>query len=649
MERGWHWLGPSAMVLGLAGISAVALGASEQDFLGEVPIVLSVSRLAQPVSEAPSATTIIDREMIRASGFRELSDVFRLVPGFYVGNYNGGEPVVSHGLPNRYFGRTQVLVDGRSVYTPLSGQVPWTSLPLALDDIERIEVVRGPNAASFGANSFLGVINIITRHAAEDAGTLLSLSNGGNGVGDVSARYGGKAEDLDYRLTAGYHNDDGFANRPDDKRISTLSGRADRRLNATDSLQLQGGVTLGVQEQGYVPNPVDTPRNQNVSNYFMQLRWQRVLAPDDEMSLQLYHTAISTRETTVTAPFTSGGFNVLSTNIVHNTRAERWDVEAQRTQSIAENLRVVWGGSARLDQIYSPLYLGSDKTERSRLLRGFGNVEWHATPDLVFNAGAMWEHNSITGSDISPRVAVNYHLTRQQTLRLGYSQALRTPTMLEERGNYNIVLPVVGLGLVTIPEYHTPSGLAPERITSRELAYLFEAPEYRLAFDVRAYHDSLDDLIDTTKLLNVPTASDYYVFGNKHQATLKGVETQARWRGETARVWFSHAYSHIQAENDGLRQSTPHHMYSVLASQDIPWGVQISAGYYRVTDMEPIGDGTPLKRYQRYDFRLAKRFKVAGQPAELSLVIQNAFNPYSDFRRDNQFDTRSWVTFRLGQ
>ncbi|OFZ71168.1 MAG: hypothetical protein A2Z01_10125, partial [Betaproteobacteria bacterium RBG_16_58_11] len=619
-----------------------------QDFLGEVPIVLSVSRLAQPVSEAPSATTIIDREMIRASGFRELADVLRLAPGFYVGNYNGGEPVVSHGLPNRYFGRTQVLVDGRSVYTPLFGQVPWTSLPLELDDIERIEVVRGPNAASFGANSFLGVVNIITRHAAEDAGALLSLSNGGNGVGDVTARHGGKAGAFDYRLTAGYHNDDGFANRPDSKRLSTLTGRADRRLNATDSLQLQGGASLGVQEHGYVPNPVDTPRDQDVSNYFMQLRWQRVSAPDDEMSVQLYHTAMRTRETTVTDPFIEGIFNVLSTNIVHNTRAERWEVEAQRTQPLAGNLRVVWGGSARLDQIYSPLYLGSDKTERSRLLRGFGNVEWHATPDLILNAGAMWEHNSITGSDISPRVAVNYHLTRRQTLRLGYSQALRTPTMLEERGNYNLTLPVVGLGLVTIPEYHTPGGLAPERIISRELAYLFEAPEYRLAFDVRAYHDSLDDLIDTTKLRSIYN-TNYYVFSNKDQATLRGVETQARWRGETTRVWFSHAYSHIQTDNVGLRQSTPHHMYSVLASQDMPWGVQVSAGYYRVTAMEPLGDGTPLKPYQRYDFRLAKSFKLAGQPAELALVIQNAFKPYSDFRIDNQFDTRSWVTFRLGQ
>ena len=247
MNKGRVWLGASAMAIGLAGVSACALGASEQDFLGEVPIVLSASRLAQPVSEAPSATTIIDREMIRASGFRELPDVLRLVPGFYVGNYSGAEPVVSHGLPNRYFGRIQVLVDGRSVYTPLFGQVPWTSLPLALDDIERIEVVRGPNAASFGANSFLGVINIITRHAAEDAGSLLSLANGGNGVGDVTARHGGKAGPFDYRLTLGYHNDTGFANRPDDKRFSTLTGRADRGLNTTDSLQLQGGLTLGAQ------------------------------------------------------------------------------------------------------------------------------------------------------------------------------------------------------------------------------------------------------------------------------------------------------------------------------------------------------------------------------------------------------------------
>ena len=135
---------------------------TELDFLGEMPVVLSVSRLRQPASEAPSSTTVIDRETIRASGFLEIADLFRLVPGFYVGRVNGNHPVVSyHGLTGEYSPRLQVLIDGRSVYSQLFGGAEWSDLALSIDDIERIEIVRGPNAASFGSNAFFGVINII--------------------------------------------------------------------------------------------------------------------------------------------------------------------------------------------------------------------------------------------------------------------------------------------------------------------------------------------------------------------------------------------------------------------------------------------------------------------------------------------------------
>jgi len=113
------------------------------DYLGDMPVVLSVSRLAQPLAEAPGAVTVINREMIHASGFREIPDLLRLVPGFYVGWYDGTMATVNRGLPDQYSRRMQVLVDGRSIYTPLFGGVQWSDLPLAMDDIERIEVIRG--------------------------------------------------------------------------------------------------------------------------------------------------------------------------------------------------------------------------------------------------------------------------------------------------------------------------------------------------------------------------------------------------------------------------------------------------------------------------------------------------------------------------
>ncbi|MGE5027510.1 MAG: TonB-dependent receptor plug domain-containing protein [Betaproteobacteria bacterium] len=197
----------------LIGASSAQGAASEGAFLDDIPVVLSASRLSQPVNDAPAAVTVIDRQMIKDSGAWDLSEVFRLVPGMYVAyhsapNYAADSTVSYHGLTNAYAQRMQVLVDGRSVYSPLFGGMLWSDIPLALDDIERIEVIRGPNSASFGANSFQGVINIITRHSAETQGKFASLS-AGRGRSEAVARYGSRNGDLSYRLTAGLRNDKG--------------------------------------------------------------------------------------------------------------------------------------------------------------------------------------------------------------------------------------------------------------------------------------------------------------------------------------------------------------------------------------------------------------------------------------------------------
>ncbi|MGM0680189.1 MAG: TonB-dependent receptor plug domain-containing protein, partial [Pseudomonadota bacterium] len=136
---------------------------AEEGLFEDMPVVLSATRLRQSVRDAPISMTVIDRQMIDASGFTEIPDLMRLVPGFVVDYDSGHLPVTGyHMLHDRYVRHQQVLIDGRSVYTPILGGVPWVDLPITLDDIERIEVVRGPNAASYGSNSFMGVINIIT-------------------------------------------------------------------------------------------------------------------------------------------------------------------------------------------------------------------------------------------------------------------------------------------------------------------------------------------------------------------------------------------------------------------------------------------------------------------------------------------------------
>ena len=141
---------PAVVIAAAAPVSADTAGRllSEEDFLGEVPVVLSATRLEQPEWEVPSAVTVIDREMIRASGVRDVADLFRLVPGMQVGYQYGHRPVVTyHGLSDQGSRRMQVLIDGRSIYSPFFGGVFWVDQPLAIEDIERIEVIRSPNSA----------------------------------------------------------------------------------------------------------------------------------------------------------------------------------------------------------------------------------------------------------------------------------------------------------------------------------------------------------------------------------------------------------------------------------------------------------------------------------------------------------------------
>ena len=255
---------------------------TEEDFLGEAPIVLSATRLAQPLADSPAPVTVIDREMIEASGIREIHELFRLVPGFQVGSQTGAvHTVTHHGLSDQFNGRLQVLVDGRSVYNPITGSVEWTELPLAIEDIDRIEVVRGPNAATYGSNAFTGVISIYTRHASEDLG-LLKLTKGSDGIEEGLVRFADSLGDLDYRLTLRYQSDHGFDDVNDSKRVRLATLRTDYQLSLREALEFQLGYTDGPRGTGF--EPTTTHRDAN----FQLVRWRHVPDSGNEIVAQFY-------------------------------------------------------------------------------------------------------------------------------------------------------------------------------------------------------------------------------------------------------------------------------------------------------------------------------------------------------------------------
>lgn len=620
---------------------------SEQDYLGDMPVVLSATRLVQPVREAPVATTIIDRQMITASGARAITDLLRLVPGVVVGYESGNRPVVSvHGLTDVFSRRMQVLVDGRSVYIPTHGGVPWSDLGLALEDIERIEVVRGPNAATYGANSFLGVISIITRGARDQPGALVKLSAGTQSIRDGIVRTSDSVDDLDYRVTLGYQQDDGFKQRHDGQQHRYINTVFDYHLGSAGDIETRLGYSGGVNQKGFLEEADDVPRDQDTISRFEQVRWRRDLGVGNDIALQFYHNYHEADERYSTLPIP------IPVPVNNDVAGERYDLELQNTLGIAQNLRGIWGLGWRMDRVLSPGYLGTDAAVDKRAWRAFINAEWRATPRLLFNIGAIWENDDISGSDTSPRIALNYHLTPSQTLRASISRATRNPVLVEERGNSRICVDATCAFNSQI--ILSSGGLEPERILSREVGY-FASIGTGLSLDIRAYRDKLSELIegyDRPYPQNPPPFDQTVLdFRNRNDAVIKGLEAQFSYRPSFKnRAILGYAHTHIQSSSAELAISAPKDSGSLLLIRALPRNYQASLGFYYIGTMA-FTNSKLLKPVRRLDLRLARPYTTRETEGDIALVFQNLLDGYDEYyprsRRENVFDTRVYLSFSL--
>lgn len=625
--------------------------ASEQDYLQEFPVVLSASRLSQPLSETPNAVTVIDRDMIEASGFRNIPDLFRMVPGMSVGYKDGHFPIVAyHGSIDHYSRQMQVLVDGRSVYLPPYSMVNWEDLPLHIADIERIEVVRGPAAASYGANSLHGVINIITRDAAGTAGTAVSVAKGNGGIADVSAQFGKTGTSLDYRATLAYRADNGFdtsvLNDGNATRLAKL--RANFHPNAIDSFDLQLGYNEGVRGVGIAGRTTDPFGDIKTSSNFQQVSWMRALPQFDELKLSYYHIYQGARDY---SPLQSA-----------NVFAHRSELELQHTMHSGANNRLVWGGGMRADSAESPASLvRPESLHQSRL---FAHDEWRMAETTVLNVGAMLENDGMGHRNTSPRASINYHFTPQHTLRAGTSVAYRSPAVLEEK--------------ISLPgQYLALGGVRPERIHSRELGYLGEFNALGLSVDARAYFDRVSDIIyvDPSPLAPPYFDGKPYSLSNLLAATYRGYEGTIKhsWDGKNNLVLnYSRQYADCSVTGalreplfiptlQGIAAScssmVPRNSGSILLTQHLTDDVRLSAGYYHQGKMQFLYTPAPLTMMRRLDLRVARTFGKALETGagEVALVVQNAFrDEHTEYAPVPQtsgqiiFNRRVFVTATLG-
>ncbi|PPD56186.1 MAG: TonB-dependent receptor [Methylotenera sp.] len=653
---------------------------SEDDYMGEVPKVLTVSRLSQAAADVPSAVTVIDRETIRASGIVDLPEIFRLVPGMYVGAnagyvYNTNHAVSYHGITSAYAGNMQVMINGRSVYSPLFGGVNWSELPIAIIDIDRIEVTRGPNAASYGANSYFGVINIITQ-TPDEAPANSVLATHGSGRNEVFYRHSGKLDALSYRFTAGYRQDDGLDDRNDFKRTRFINSQADYRINLKDTLEFELGIADGARGEGNIENDpfIFLPRTKQINNHYALIRWRHHISDTSDFTLQAFHNYDKSDDETTSVnlrPIIAAISPVVAASLVNDNLTinnavvqQRTDIEAQQTFALGKQIRAVWGGSIRQDSVYAPNYLDSRKTDYFNLQRIFGHAEWRAHEKLTVNAGALIEHNDFTGTDTSPRASLNFKPHPNHTFRIGASSALRTPNYVEERFRDRLVVPTTLANPNTlIFQYRANTGnLAPEQIISREFGYLGKLG--RLQLDARLFSDKISDVIrdaDRTDLVVPPNAvllnpfldADIVTNVNRGGAEVNGIEFQANWQlSRNTKLLVNHAYIHIRETEEGLKgdyvSSAPRNTFSALLTHRFNRQWDASLAYYQTSQTDLLGDGNSIDLVRKSDLRIARKFETGRWNGEVTMVIENLFNNhYEEFAQYNTFERRGRMNVRL--
>ncbi|MEJ2142533.1 MAG: TonB-dependent receptor plug domain-containing protein, partial [Gammaproteobacteria bacterium] len=358
-----------------------ALQLSEENFFTDFPVVLTATKLQQPQQDSPIATTIIDRKMIEASGFTEIADLMRLAPGMLV-NYDGNQPVTGYPfLFHKYTVRMQVLVDGRSVYTPIFGEMPWTQLGITIDDIERIEVLRGPSSSSYGPNAMTGVISIITRHASLDRGPKIKINYGNKGLREEFIRYGNKAGKFDYKLSIGNRQSEGFDAREDDTDISIINFRGDYQVTQNDNLVFHLTYNSGEfdQEEGISPSWNNPVHERDILHQEQHVKWIHTFENNNEFVLQYYHQKRVDNNNYLTdpVPLTAETLDIAG-NIIfvnENVTTERQNLEISHTLH-DHNYSISYGIIFREDMTEAPQYLYQSDIDTISTEQAFINAEY---------------------------------------------------------------------------------------------------------------------------------------------------------------------------------------------------------------------------------------------------------------------------------
>ncbi|NMF87865.1 TonB-dependent receptor plug domain-containing protein [Aromatoleum petrolei] len=679
----------NASVILMTALAGSAVGAEgigplarvvEDPFFDELPVVLSVSRLAQPLRDAPGSVTVIDADTIRTSGVRDLADLLRLVPGFFVAHSTNGAPnAVYHGMTDENPRGLQILIDGRSLYSPLFfGGVAWNLIDVSLDEIERIEVIRGSNSAAYGSNAFLGVVNVVTRSAIETQGVRVRAGQGNDGVADRYARVGMRIGDGSVRVSAETVRDNNIMHFDDRREHRRVNLRADMPLSAADELQVEAGAVDLRLRMGVAGETLNPARGTEAAKTFGSLAWQHAIRDGGSISLRFTHTAERYRDDyTVSDPELDQllGSVGLSTpfllEIDQRIDTVRDELEFQHTLIPSANTRFVWGAGARYDAVEGRQFYGRDgDAVRQAVHRLFGNFEWRPSDAWTTNLGMTWENDSLSNTSLAPRLAVNHHLSQQQTLRVGLSRAHRIPSLTEakSREHYGALdTTPFGLpfGVIPLEIQRDASGhLDKEVIDVTEIGYLGDFREQGVFVDVRLFEEKVKDRIMPVSLTlsppdcevrglgrlrrRPPECGSYIDYMNAQDLDIRGAEYQLRW-SPTGGTQFTLNQSFIAIDSKAnaefsalgrrdavkaerhMDNSAPRRATMLRWVQELPAGAEFSVAHYRYGRFQWTPN-TAVKAFNRTDVRVAYPFRIGPTRAEFALTGQGVGGRRAEFK-----------------
>ena len=495
--------------------------------LGNVQVT-SVSKKEERLADAAASIYVVTDDAIRRAGVRSLPEALRLAPNLQVAQISANQYAISaRGFNSSTANKLLVMVDGRTVYTPLYSGVFWDAQDVLLQDVERIEVISGPGGTLWGANAVNGVINIITKEATDTTGNLVHATGGNSGSG-VAFRHGGVLDGNSgaYRVYGksdrGRHSirANGAA-VPDAWERSQIGFRTDLRA-ADGDVTVQGDLYRGSTDQAL-------PAQQKASGANLLARWSKLLADGSQLRVQTYwdHTS---REMPGTI----------------NEKLDTLDLDIQQVMPEAGGGQLIWGGGLRMsdDRVENLGLLSFLPAHRQlRWANLFAQQEWTLQPDLRLIAGGKLESNSYSGVDFLPNLKLAWKPSADQLLWAGLSRAVRAPSRIDSD---LYVLGTPPLALAGGPDFRSEIANTLELgLRSRHgPALSYALVVFRSTYD---YLRSLDVL-----------PSGVFVVGNQIKGRMDGLEASASY--QASKSWSLEASAvllHGRFSGPNLALSSP--------------------------------------------------------------------------------------------